>query len=245
MLEIKNLTKYFGGIAAVDNCSFKIKEGKITALIGPNGAGKSTIFNLISGLLKKDSGKILFDKEDISNYTPEQISDVGISRLFQKARLFGNLTVKENLLIAANRKTTRFWKNLLGMNKFSEADADKVKVALESVGFDKSHATLTKNLSYGQQRLVEIARTMLKFHKILILDEPVGGVNPRLRNKIARLLVKLKREGETILLIEHDMEFTLKIADTVIVLDEGKVLAEGTPKQIKKNKEVLEAYLGE
>lgn len=245
MIEIKNLSKHFGGIKAVNNCSFKIKDNQITALIGPNGSGKSTIFNLVSGIIKEDSGKIFFDKKEITSLSVEQISNTGISRLFQKEQLFQNLTVKENLLIAVDNEDTKFFKNIFGKNKDNEEKIKKVEEMLEHIGLKKLENTKSKELSFGQKRLVEIARTILNPHKLLILDEPVAGVTPKLREKISELLLELKKQGATILLIEHDMNFALKLADEVIVLDDGRVIAQDNPKKIKNNKRVMEAYLGE
>jgi len=249
MLKCVNLKKYFGGIKAVDGCSFEVKENTITALIGPNGSGKTTIFNLISGILKTDSGKIYFkinsDYLEITNLAPEKISNLGISRLFQQSRLFSNLTVKENLLLALDNEDTKFWKNLLGFNKINKEKEEKIKEMLNLVGMEKFEDKLVRELSYGQKRLIELVRTILNPHKFLMLDEPVAGVNPKLREKIEEILLKLKNQGETILLIEHDMNFTLKVSDWVIVMEKGKVIAEGKPEEIKTNPKVLDAYLGE
>ena len=245
MLKIQNLSKHFGGVKAVNNCSFDIKENSITALIGPNGSGKSTVFNLISGVLKENSGNIIYDKKNITHFSPEQVSNAGISRLFQKSHLFDNLTIKENLLLAIDNEDTKFWKNLLGNNKTTKEKEEKVKEILKLVEMESFSNKLGRELSFGQKRLIEIARTILNPHKLLMLDEPVAGVNPKLRKKISEILLDLKKQGATILLIEHDMNFALNLADEVIVLDEGKVIAKGTPKQIKDNKKVLEAYLGE
>ncbi len=245
MLEIKNLKKYFGGVKAVDNCSFEVKPKTITALIGPNGAGKSTVFNLVSGILKADSGKIIFSGADITKAKPEKISNLGISRLFQQTKLFNNLTVKENLLLALDNEDTKFWKNLFSLNKLSKEKETKIKEMLNLIGMEKFESTLTRDLSYGQKRLIELLRTILNPHKFLMVDEPVAGVNPKLREVIAKILEKLKNQGETILLIEHDMNFTLNVADWVIVMEKGKVIAQGKPEEIRNNPRVLEAYLGE
>ncbi|MFH1890987.1 MAG: ABC transporter ATP-binding protein [Candidatus Kuenenbacteria bacterium] len=268
MLTCLQLKKHFGGVKAVDNCSFEIKENTITALIGPNGAGKSTVFNLISGIIKADSGKIIFQNKNITNLSPEKISNLGISRLFQQTKLFNNLTVKDNLLLAIDNNDTKFWSSFV---KTSEDKKNficrntprrvliknkQIKEILELVGMPRNSEgsasggnnfqdKLTRDLSYGQKRLVELARTILNPHNFLMLDEPVAGVNPKLRQKIIKILLKLKKDGETILLIEHNMNFTLKIADWVIVMDEGKVIAEDKPEDIRNNKKVLEAYLGE
>lgn len=244
MLKIKKIKKYFGGVHAVDDCSFEIGENKITALIGPNGSGKTTIFNLISGLLKPDSGKIFLNKKEITKLKPETISNLGISRVFQQAHLFDNLTIEENLAIAIDNKDMSLFNNILGLNKINKKKKNKIKKILELIGIEKSLDHLCGELSYGQKRLIELARAILNPHQLLMLDEPVAGVNPKLRDKIKAILKDLKKRGETILLIEHDMNFTFTVADYVIVMDAGKVIAEGTPKQIKNNKLVLEAYLG-
>jgi len=249
LLKVQNLKRYFGGIKAVNNCSFEVKKGTITALIGPNGSGKSTVFNIISGILKAKEGKIIFDKRDITKFTPEKIANLdgfGISRMFQRSRLFGNLTVKNNLLLAMEQgKDTKF-KAIFKSDKASKEQEKKLKKILEIVEMERFTNKLAMDLSFGQKRLIELARAILNPNKLLMLDEPVAGVNPKLRKKIKTILRKLiKKENATILLIEHDMDFTLDIADRVIVLDEGKVIAEGPPSKIRNNKRVLEAYLGE
>jgi len=256
MLKINNLKKHFGRVKAVDGCDFAIKENLITALIGPNGAGKSTVFNLISGLLKADGGKIYFKTQnpinktqekfiDITNLSPEKISNLGVSRLFQQARLFNNLIVRDNLLLAIDNNDTKFWRSFFGSNKIQVNKEKEIEKILELVGMEKTGNQLARDLSYGQKRLVEIGRAILNPHTFLMLDEPVAGVNPKLRQKISKILLALKKQGETILLIEHDMNFTFGLADRVIVMDEGKVIAQGKPAEIKNNPKVLEAYLGE
>lgn len=256
MLKIQNLKKHFGGVKAVDNCSFEVQEKTITALIGPNGAGKSTVFNLISGVLKQDAGVIILKNQDITGLSPERVSNSGISRLFQQSALFKNLTVRENLTLALGNEDTKFWTSLLRKKKekgvASSATRRRggkgdglVKEMLTQVGLEKSENKLARDLSYGQKRLIELSRTILNPHTFLMLDEPVAGVNPHLRKKIAKILLSLKEKNETILLIEHDMNFTLNVADHVIVMDQGKVIAQGNPKEIKNNKKVLKAYFGE
>lgn len=245
MLTIQNLKKYYGGIKAVDNCSFKVKTGTITALIGPNGAGKSTIFNLISGLEKIDGGDIIFNNKNIKNMSPERLSNLGLSRLFQQSRLFNNLTIKDNLLLALNNDDTKFFANMFQFGSQDKKYQKIINKALQEIDMADYGEYLAKDLSYGQKRLVEIQRTRLNPHTLLMLDEPAAGVNPHLRQKIAQILKTVNQQQHTtILLIEHDMDFTLNLADWVIVMDEGKVLAEGPPKDIKNNPQVLEAYLG-
>ena len=245
MLKIQNLKKHFGGVKAVDGCDFAIKENLITALIGPNGAGKSTVFNLISGLLRADAGSIIFGNKNITNLSPEKISNLGISRLFQQSRLFNNLSVKDNLLLAIDNEDTKFWRSFFGSNKMSTSKENKVKKVLKLVGMEKTENHLARDLSYGQKRLVELARVVLNQHTFLMLDEPVAGVNLKLRQKISEILSALKKQGETILLIEHDMNFTFGLADWIIVMDEGRIIAQGKPMEIKNNPKVLGAYLGE
>jgi len=245
MLRVQNLKKYFGGIKAVDGCSFEIAKGKITGLIGPNGSGKSTIFNLVSGILRPDEGEIILEGENITNKSPEKIFSSGISRLFQQSRLFRNLTVWENLLLAVDKEDTKFWKNLFGLNKLTNEKKARIKEMLAVVEMENFEDKLTSDLSYGQKRLIELSRTILHPHNFSMLDEPVAGVNPRLRNKIAKILQKARDRGETILLIEHDIQLTFEVADYVIVINHGKVIAQGKPEEIKDNPQVLEVYFGE
>lgn len=245
MLRIRNLNKSFGAIKAVDDCSFRIEPNKITGLIGPNGAGKSTVFNIISGFEIEESGIIIFDGKDISKLTPEEIANSGISRVFQKSRLFNNLTVYENLKIAVDEENIKFLKSFFSSNKLNDEQEKRITEIMQLLKIYDIKDLQCKELSYGQKRLVELSRAILKPHKLLILDEPVAGVHPSVRNTIMEVLKLLKGVGETILLIEHDMFFTLNICDEIIVMDDGKVIAQGSPRHIKNNKKVLDAYLGE
>lgn len=226
MLSLKNISKSFGGVKAVDKCTFEVEENTITALIGPNGAGKTTVFNIVSGLTRADSGTIKLLGKDITNMPAYRIAQAGISRTFQLTKVFRNMSVKDNLLIA--KKTNE----------------EEMKKVLESVYLHKPLGTIASELSYGQQRLLEIARALLKQHSLLMLDEPTAGVNPIIRQELKTILRNLRKGGKTILLIEHDMEFVMGISDMVIVLNEGKVLKIGKPNDIVKDKRVLEAYLG-
>lgn len=244
ILTIEKLRKRFGGVQAVDECSFDIERGSITALIGPNGSGKTTVFNLISGLIKPDAGKIIFNDQNITHLLPETISNLGISRVFQQSHLFSNLTVEENLILAFDNEDQKFWKNFLGLNNKIHLDKKKIiQERLDSMKIDHMRDKQARELSFGQKRLIEILRAIINPHQLLILDEPVAGVTPELREKIKEVLFDLKSKGETILLIEHDMNFTLRVADRVIVMDAGQVIAEGTPEEIRRNPKVLEAYL--
>lgn len=226
MIKVKNIYKNFGGVYAVNNCSLEVKQGKITSIIGPNGAGKTTLFNIICGIIKPDKGNIFLGQKNITNLAVHKIANLGISRTFQQAKLFKNLSVKDNLLLAKSCNET------------------ELKSILQKVHFPRPTTTLAGELSYGQTRLVEIARALLKPHTLLMLDEPTAGVNPKIRQELKQILLDLKKDGKTVLLIEHDMEFVMDLSDEVIVMAEGKVLMKGTPKQVQKDKKVLEVYLG-
>ena len=226
ILTVKNLNKHFGGVYAVHECTLDVKRGTITSIIGPNGAGKTTLFNLICGLISPDSGNVWFDGHKITRLATHLIAQTGISRTFQQARLFKNMTVKENLIIATPVK-----------------DSD-IRAILKQVRFPLKVETRASELSYGQMRLIEIARALLKPHKLLMLDEPTAGVNPKVRQELKAILLQLKASGHSILLIEHDMEFVMSLSDEVIVMAEGTVLTRGTPQKVQTDKRVLEVYLG-
>ena len=242
ILEIKNISKHFGGIKALDGTNIKIEKGKIIAIIGPNGSGKTTLFDVISNLVNKDEGEIYLDKEEISENEDFEIAKKGISRTFQNVRLFRNLTIKDHLEIALADSDEKLLKSLFSKKEDNDR---RIKKILDLVGLNKNFDTLATDLSFGQRKLLDLAVAIAKPHSILMLDEPVAGINPQLRGSIKDILRKLNKEGETILVIEHDMNFVMDLADYVYVLDYGKVIAEGGPKEIQNNKKVLEAYLGE
>jgi len=242
ILKVKNIYKNFGGIRALNNCSFEIEKGKITSLIGPNGSGKTTAFNIISRLIKEDKGKILLAGEDITNEKDYNVALKGISRNFQQVRLFKNLTIQEHLEIALATEDTKMLKSIF---KEEQTKIKKIKEILSIVSLDKPLKTYAIELSYGQRKLLDLAIAIAKPHTILMLDEPVAGVNPKLRQEIKQILKKLNKRGETILIIEHDMNFIMDLAEYIFVLDNGQVIAEGPPKKIQNNPKVLDAYLGE
>ncbi|OGL87826.1 hypothetical protein A3I42_00410 [Candidatus Uhrbacteria bacterium RIFCSPLOWO2_02_FULL_49_11] len=243
LLKIKDLKKSFGGVRAVDRCSFHVEKGRMTALIGPNGAGKTTVFNLISGFIKSEGGNIEFRGERIDRLAAHQRARRGIARTFQQVRLFQNLSLAANIQLAAETEDYSFWKSvILGTGHEGK---ERTKEALDAVGLESAPETLSSALSFGQQKLLETARALAFPHQLLMLDEPVAGVAPHLRERIAALLRTLKAAGETILAIEHDMDFVMRTADHVIVMDEGRVIAEGAPADIQRHPDVLDAYLGE
>ncbi len=244
MLSISNLTKHFGGVKAVDGCSFEIEQGLITALVGPNGAGKTTVFQLISGLHEADAGTVTFHEHDLLLLPAWQRARLGISRTFQLSRVFKNLSIEDNLLLALREGDDRLGAMFLRGDRVDQSEHDRVKESLAFVGLDKDPQTIVTDLSYGQQKLFDLARALLNPHSLLMLDEPVAGVNPVLREGFKTLLKGLKARGETILLIEHDMDFVRAVADHVIVMDQGTVLAQGAPEAVLCDARVLEAYLG-
>lgn len=241
-LRIINIKKAFGGIVALDNCSFVVPQGKIVALIGPNGSGKSTLFHVISGIINADAGKIFFDETDISHADDVSIARSGISRTFQEVRLFRHLTIREHMEIVLAKENEKMLQSVVCQGQ--QLDDEHVQKHLYAVGLRKPLSTVVTALSYGQRKLLDLCLALAKPHSLLMLDEPVAGVNPQLREQIKKILLALKKKGETLLIIEHDMNFLMDIADHVVVMDYGKVIAEGKPKDIQNNKSVLEAYLG-
>ncbi|MEK6854593.1 MAG: ABC transporter ATP-binding protein [Nanoarchaeota archaeon] len=240
-LDIKKVSKNFGGIVALDKCSLEIKEGKIIAIIGPNGSGKSTLFNVISNIVSAGKGKIYFSKEDITGREEHEIAKIGISRTFQEVRLFKNLTIEEHLKVALSDSDYKLIKSFFYRQPNED---DRIKEILEMVGLKKPVSTLSSELSYGQKKLLGLAVAIAKPHSILMLDEPVAGINPELRKEIFRIIKELNNKGESIAIIEHDMNFVMNLAHYIYVLDSGRLIAEGTPREVQKNKRVLEAYLG-
>ena len=249
ILQVKNLSKSFGGLKAISNCSLKIKKGSITGIIGPNGSGKTTLFNLISGNLKSSQGKILFNNEDITNVPSYELFSKGVLRTFQIAHEFTNLTVLENLMMVPGGQSGEKLMNALFKPSLVKKEEKNVKEkALQVIDFlNLKHLSneLAGNLSGGQKKLLELGRTMMVDAKLVLLDEVGAGVNRTLLKEIGSAILKLNKEqGYTFCMIEHDMEFISRLCDPVIVLAEGSVLFEGTPDEVKKNEKVIDSYLG-
>lgn len=241
MLELKNIQKSFGGVHAVQGSYFSVEKGKITALIGPNGAGKTTLFDIIGGYIVPDKGEILFHNDDITELRPDERANLGISRTFQQVRLFHYLTIGDHLDMVADHEDTKVFGQLLrGVKKQTS-----YKKLLDEYGIERSADAPVSDLSYGQRKLLNIAMAIKKPHQLLMLDEPVAGVNAVVQERIENLLKELKEKGETMLLIDHDMQFVRSLADHVIVLDAGVVLTQGDPDTVLSDPRVLEAYLGE
>ena len=249
ILNISNLSKNFGGLSAVNNCSLKIKRGTITGIIGPNGSGKSTLFNLIAGSLKPNSGKVLFNNEDITNVPSHDLFSKGILRTFQIAHEFTNLTVLENLMMVPSNQLGENLLSALFTRKKFKLQEDKIRDKAYSVTefLNLKHLAneLAGNLSGGQKKLLELGRTMMVDSKLVLLDEVGAGVNRTLLKDLGSAILKLNKEkGYTFCMIEHDMDFISRMCDPVIVLSEGSVLFEGTSEEVKSNELVIESYLG-
>ncbi len=249
ILQIDNLSKYFGGLAAVTDCSLKIKKGTITGIIGPNGSGKTTLFNLIAGNLKPDKGKVLFYEEDITSVPSYELFSKGILRTFQIAHEFTNLTVLENLMMVPGNQSGENLMTALLKPKIVREEEEKIRSkAYEVIDFlNLKHLSneIAGNLSGGQKKLLELGRTMMVDSKLVLLDEVGAGVNRTLLKDLGTAILKLNKEkGYTFCMIEHDMDFISRMCDPVIVMSEGSVLFEGSSEQVKNNDKVIESYLG-
>ena len=249
ILKVENLTKFFGGLAAVSNCSLNIKQGSITGIIGPNGSGKSTLFNLIAGNLKPNSGKVYFNNEDITAIPSYDLFSKGILRTFQIAHEFTNLTVLENLMmVPANQSGENLFNAILKpklIKKGEELIRSKAYEVIEFLNLKQLANELAGNLSGGQKKLLELGRTMMVDAKIVLLDEVGAGVNRTLLKDLGTAIEKLNKEkGYTFCMIEHDMDFIGRLCDPVIVMAEGSVLFEGSVEDAKKDERVIESYLG-
>jgi branched-chain amino acid transport system ATP-binding protein len=248
VLEVENLRKEFGALVAADDATFDVERGTITGLIGPNGAGKSTIFNLISGFYEPDAGTVRLNGDDVTGIEPYKIANKGLIRTFQTPRKLEGMTVREAMLIGPQRQPGESFHKLFtapgAVGERERANMADVERILEEFEIDHLARQPATDISGGQMKLVELARAMLAEPEILLLDEPVAGVNPTLANKLADQIRRLHEQGTTFLLIEHDMSFIMSLADPIVVLDQGSVLMEGTPEEVRTDERVADAYLG-
>jgi len=248
IIEIKNLKKNFGGLKAVDINDLNFERNKIISLIGPNGAGKTTFFDLITGFTKQDSGSTFFDGKNISNLESYKISRLGMVRTFQLTKVFDRMTVNENVLFSASSlKNDRFLNSLMKSSITSNTEKelnDKTAEILNRVNLYHMKDSYARELSGGQKKLLELARVIVQQPKILLLDEPLAGVNPKLSEDILSLIGSFAKQGISILMVEHNISAVMKVSDHIVVLAEGSVIAEGNPEEIRSNENVVTAYLG-
>ena len=248
LISVNNLKKSFGGLKAVDVQDLYFKEGELTSIIGPNGAGKTTFFDLISGFQNADSGSIFLKDKDISNAQPYKIARMGMVRTFQLTKVFDRMTVMENLLFSgSNIKNDSFLRSFIKLNSqklYENSLREKANEIMNDLNIGHMANSYARELSGGQKKLLELARSIINEPEILLLDEPLAGVNPKLAEDILSLITKLSDSGITIIMVEHNIEAVMKISERIVVLAEGSLIADGIPNEIRTDNNVIEAYLG-
>ena len=248
IISVKNLQKSFGGLKAVDVNDLTFMEGQLTSIIGPNGAGKTTFFDLISGFQNADSGEVFLNEKNISNSQPYKIARMGMVRTFQLTKVFDRMTVMDNLLFSGSDiNNDSFLNSIIKLNSqklYENNLKEKAKEIMDDLNIDHMANSYARELSGGQKKLLELARAIINDPKILLLDEPLAGVNPKLAEDILALIKRLSENGITIIMVEHNIEAVMKISKRIVVLAEGSLIADGNPNQIRNDKNVIEAYLG-
>src|SRR3989338_4267111 len=241
IIEAKNLTKHFDGVLSIDRFLFSVAKGTITGIIGSNGSGKTTLTNILSGMIPKDDGKIVIEGAAIERLKQYDARAHGITRTFQNVRVFEQMTVLDNLIVVVTEQNV--WGALF--ERHGEYHRARVLEVLERIGLKNKQTALARTLSYGQRKLLEIGRALLTDARVYLFDEPFAGLFPEMAKRIVAIIHELKAEGKTVILIEHNMELIRELCDAVMVMDSGRLLAEGAPENVLKKREVLEAYLGE
>lgn len=249
MLRLDGITKRFGGLTALEDVSFSVKKGTITGIIGPNGAGKTTLFNIITGIYEQTSGTVHLEEKDITRYPPESLAGLGLVRTFQNMELFGQMTLLENVMVGLH---TRSRSGILscalklpGHISEEKRIRQKAMAWLDFTGMSELAKMKAASLPFGRGRILEIARALAVEPRIILMDEPAAGLNSRETVGLAQLIRTIRDTGITVVLVEHDMELVMDVCDTIVVLNLGRRLAEGTPREIQENREVIAAYLGE
>jgi neutral amino acid transport system ATP-binding protein len=248
MLQVEGVSKYFGGLKALDDCTLNVEQGSITALIGPNGSGKTTLFNVISGFLQANKGRVLFEGREMTGFPVHRIANLGIGRTFQVSSLFPKLTVWENLLIAYPNQEGEKLRSIFtrpGLIRAQEEEQiARAQRIFEQIGLDQKVRERAANLSAPEARMLEIGRQLMFTPRLLLLDEPSSGVNPAMLDRLAGMIIDLNKEGLTFFIIGHNLSFIMKLSHLIHVLQYGKLIASGSPQSVAQDERVIEAYLG-